>query len=146
MERRRQSGKTVAAGVTVVAAVGLATLAAIFFRGGGTGSGAGSGTGPASGTGTGTGTGGTGNSATLVAQTQPAAPELQRPLRVTIRESSYLVGGREVDLNQLGELAAKVPAGSGPAVMIERDPSSRAKAEEDLERALDERQIPHASD
>ena len=152
MSRPKRSGKTVAAGVTLVAAVGVAVLATIFMRGGGTGEGAGSGTGPADGTGTATGADPAAAPASLTQSptrepsddAPPSQP--QRPLKVTVRESTYLVNGREVDLAQLGELAAKVPEGSGPAVMIERDPTSRAKAEQDLIQALDERKVPHASD
>lgn len=150
MNKPKNSGKTVAAGVTLAAAVGVAIVAAIFMRGGGTGDGAGSGTGPADGTGSGTGKGASGSPATLTSpQTQQSPADVtapQRPLKVTIRESAYLVDGREVDLAQLGELAAKVPEGPGVAVTIERDSTSRAKAELDLIKALDEKDLKHSSD
>jgi hypothetical protein len=120
-----------AVGVGVIGVVGVVTLLAVLFKGGGTGTG---------GTGTGTGT-----SATMPAQGMvPLQP--QRPLKVTIRENDYMVNGRPVDLVTLTELAQKVPAGSGPALMIERSPSSRAKAENDLKDALNKKQIPFASD
>ena len=125
------SGRTMAVGVGVIGVVGVVTLLAVLFKGGGTGTG---------GTGTGTGT-----SATMPAQGMvPLQP--QRPLKVTIRENDYMVNGRPVDLVTLTELAQKVPAGSGPALMIERSPSSRAKAENDLKDALNKKQIPFASD
>ena len=126
------SGRTMAVGVGIVGVVGVATLLAILFKGGGTGTG-----------GTGTGTGTNGNPAAT--QTMlPAEP--QRPLRVTIRENDYIVNDRPVDLMTLTELAGKVPAGTGPAVMIERSPTSRAKAEQELRDALNTKQIPFASD
>ena len=120
-------------GVGTIGVAALAVLAAIFFRGGG-GSGSG---------GTGTGSGTSGNPAATQA-VLPAQP--QRPLRVSIRENDYVINERPVDLVTLTSLAEKVPAGTGPAVMIERSPSSRAKAEQDLKDALNKKQIPFASD
>jgi len=126
-----RSGRTMAVGVGVIGVVGIATLLAVLFKGGGTGTG---------GTGSGTGT-----SATMPSQNMvPSQP--QRPLKVTIRENDYLVNGRPVDLVALTDLAQKVPAGAGPALMIERSPSSRAKAEQDLKDVLNKKQIPFASD
>ena len=125
-------GKTMRMGVGTIGVVALAILAAIFFRGGG-----GTGTG-----GTGSGSGSSGNATTqAMLPTQP-----QRPLRVVIRENDYVVHERPVDLVTLVDLAGKVPTGTGPAVMIERSPSSRAKAEQDLKDALNKKQIPFASD
>jgi hypothetical protein len=146
MNKTTRSGKTVAAGVTVTALVGVAVLATILMRGGGTGDGAGSGTGPADGTGTGSGTATPAafTSTQPSADTPPATP--QRPMKIVVRGSSYLVDGREVELAKIGELAAQVPAGSGPAVLIEHDPSSRAKAEEDLKAALNQQSIQFATD
>src|SRR5829696_1632794 len=84
----RRSGRTMAVGVGVIGVVGIATLLAVLFKGGGTGTG---------GTGTGTGT-----SATMPAQNMvPSQP--QRPLKVTIRENDYVVNGRPVDLVTLTE-------------------------------------------
>ena len=126
-------GKTMRLGLGTMGVVGLAILAAIFFRGGG-----GSGSGGA-GTGTGSGTG-----AATTQKMVPAQP--QRPLRVVIRENDYLVDDRPVDLATLMDLVAKVPPGSGPAVMVERTPSSRAKAENDLKEALNKKQVSFTSD
>jgi hypothetical protein len=126
-------GRTMRMGVGTIGVVGLAVLAAIFFRGGG-GSGSG---------GTGSGSGTTGNSPSTQAML-PAQP--QRPLRVTIRENDYVINERPVDLVTLTELAGKVPPGTGPTVMIERTGSSRARAEQDLKDALNKKQIPFASD
>jgi hypothetical protein len=56
------------------------------------------------------------------------------------------VNGRPVDLATLSDLAGKVPAGSGAAVMIERSPSSRAKAENDLKAELTKKGIPFTTD
>jgi hypothetical protein len=123
-------GKTMRVGLGTIGVVGLAILAAVFFRGGGSGSG---------GSGSGTGTGAP-TTQTMI----PAQP--QRPLRVTIRENEYVVNERPLDLATVTELAAKVPAGSGPAVMIERSPSSRAKAETDLKDALNKKQVSFTSD
>ena len=128
------SGRTMAVGVGVIGVVGVLTLLAILFNGGGTGDG-GTGEGAGSGTGPGTGT----------AATSPVTPAMltapTRPMKVTIQESDYLVNGRPVDLEALSDLAGKVPAGSGPAVLVERTPSSRAKAEQDLKDALQKKGI-----
>ena len=130
--------RTMGAGVGIAALVAVGTLLAILFgRGGGSGSG---GTGPGAGSGTGPGTG------SPATQSLAATLPTTRPLRVTIQESDYLVAGRPMDLATVTDIAAKVPAGSGPAVLVERAPSSRAKAENDLREALDKKGIPHASD
>jgi hypothetical protein len=123
------------AGVGLVGLVGVATLLAILFRGGGSGSG---GTGDGAGRGTGPGTG---NPATQAMMAEPS-----RPLKVRIEESNYIVAGKTVPLDALTDLAARVPAGSGPAVLVERSPTSRAKAENDLRDALNQKGIPNASD
>jgi hypothetical protein len=119
-------------GVGTIGVVALGVVAAIFFgRGGGSGSG---------GTGTGSGT-----SSSLPNQAmQPTPP--QRPLRVTIRENGYVVNGQTVDLVSLTDMAGKVPPGSGAAVMVERSPSSRAKAEQDLKDALTKKGVSYTSD
>ena len=126
------SGRTMAVGVGVVGVVGVLTLLAILFKGGGTGDG---GTGEGAGRGTGSGT----------SATSPVVPAMlappTRPMKVTIQESNYMVNGRPVDLETLSDLAGKVPAGSGPAVLVERTPSSRAKAEQDLKDALQKKGI-----
>ena len=143
MKTRRaplNSGRTMAVGVGVVGVVAVATLLAIFFKGGGTGEG-GTGTGTGVGTGTGTGTGTTSPTTRSMVSTEP-----QRPLKVTIRENDYIVNGRPVDLATLTELAEKVPPGSGAAVMVERTQSSRAKAEQDMKDALTKKGISFTSD
>lgn len=126
--------KTMRMGVGAIGVAALGILAAIFFRGGG-----GSGTG-----GTGTGSGATTMSSLPNPPMAPATP--QRPLKVVIRENDYEVNGRPVDAETLTDLASKVPAGSGPAVIIERAPSSRAKAEADLRDTLNKKGISFASD
>lgn len=146
MNRTTRSGKTVAAGVTITALVGVAVLATILMRGGGTGEGAGSGTGPAdsSGTGTGNATPASAFQSPTQPSAEPAAP--QRPMKIVVRGSTYVVDGREVDLAQIPELAARVPEGPGVPVLIEHDPTSRAKAEEDLKAALSQHSIQFATD
>ena len=127
--------RTMGAGIGLIGAAGVVTLLAILFRGGGTGSG-GSGSGAGRGTGPGTGP----------ATTQDVTAEPTRPLKVKIEESNYVVDSQPLSLEGVTELAAKVPAGSGPAVLVERAPTSRAKAENDLRDALNKKGIPHASD
>ena len=124
-------GSTMRMGVGAIAVVAIGVVAAIFMKGGGSGSG---------GTGTGTGT-----STSMPNSTMAPSPPT-RPLKVTIRESSYVVNGQTLDLVTLTELAQKVPAGAGPAVIVERSLSSRAKAEQDLKDALNSKQVPFASD
>lgn len=126
------SGRTMAVGVGVIGVVGVLTLLAVLFNDGGTGDG---------GAGTGAGTGTTTPTTQMLLATQP-----QRPLRVTIRDSSYVVNGQSVDLATLTDLAAKVPEGEGPAVVVERSPTSRAKAENDLKEALGQKTIRFAMD
>jgi len=119
-------------GAIGVVAAGI--LAAIFLRGGG-GSGSG-------GTGTGAGPGtGPGASTQVVVPAQP-----QRPLKVTIRENSYVVNGQSVDLVKLLDMAANVPPGEGAAVAVERSGSSRARAEEELFTVLDKRGVKYQKD
>ena len=130
------SGRTMAVGVGVIGVVGVLTVLAILFNGGGTGDG-GTGTGAGSGTGTGT---------TMPATQSLLANQPQRPMRVTIRESSYVVNGQPVDLATLTEMAARVPEGEGPAVVVERSPTSRAKAENDLKEAMGQKSIRFAMD
>ena len=133
--------KTMGAGVGLIGAVGLVTVLMILFRGGG-GTGTG-GTGPGAGAGPGTGSGTVGPPTTAAFL---ASLPTSRPLKVTIQESDYVVAGRPLDLATVTDLAARIPAGTGPAVLIERPGSSRAKAEVDLREALDKKGIPHAQD
>ena len=132
------SGRTMAVGVGVIGVVGVLTVLAILFNGGGSGDG---------GTGTGAGAGaGAGPGATQPATQSLLASQPQRPLRVTIRESSYVVNGQTVDLATLTEMAARVPEGDGPAIVVERSPTSRAKAENDLKDAMGQKSIRFAMD
>ena len=119
-------------GVGTIGVVAIGIVAAIFFRG--------SGRGPGGGTDSGTGT----SSSLPNQQMLPSQP--QRPLKVTIRENTYVVNGQTVDLVTLTDLAGKVPSGSGAAVMVERSPTSRAKAENDLKDALTQKGITFTSD
>jgi hypothetical protein len=125
-------GRTFRLGLGTIGVAAAAIVAAIFLRGGG-GSGSG-------GAGTGTGS----NSATPSQTIAPSPP--QRPLKVTIRENDYVVDGKPVDLVTLVGLADKVPPGSGAAVSVQRSPSSRAKAENDLKEALAKKGIAFTSD
>ena len=127
--------KTMGAGMGLIGVAAVATVLAILFRGGGTGTG-GSGTGAGKGTGPGT----------SPAATQAMVAEPTRPLKVKIEESNYVVDDQPLSLDAVTELAAKVPTGSGPAVLVERAPTSRAKAENDLRDALNKKNISHASD
>jgi hypothetical protein len=125
-------GRTFKLGLGTIGVAAAAIVAAIFLRGGG-GSGSG-------GTGTGTGT-------QTSLPNQPIAPsQPQRPLKVTIRENDYVVDGRPVDLVTLVDLANRIPPGSGAAVTVQRSPSSRAKAENDLKEALTKKGIAFTSD
>ena len=120
--------KTMGAGIGLISVVGVATLLAILFRGGGSGSGG-------SGQGSGTSSG-------MSATTQAiAATEPTRPLKVRIEESSYVVNGQRLDLPAVMEMVGKVPSGDGPAVVVERPGTSRAKAEEELFAALDKQGV-----
>ena len=129
--------KTMGAGVGLIGLVAAGTLLAVLFRGGGSGSG-----GTGEGAGRGTGPGVSGNPATqTVLATTPA-----RPMKVRIEASSYVVNGQRLDLDAVSELATKVPPGDGPAVIIERPETSRAKAEEDLYAALQKRGVQYVRD
>jgi len=121
-------------GLGTIGVVAAGIIATVFFRGGG---GGGSG-------GTGTGTGSGPNAGATTQAALPAQP--QRPIRVTIRENSYVVNGQPVDLTTLLDLAGRVPAGDGAAVAVERSGSSRAKAEEELFTSLDKRGIKYVKD
>jgi hypothetical protein len=145
-------GRTVAVGVLAVAIVGVATFLSILF-GGGKGKGAGEGKGPGEGTGANpnsTVAQMTDGTARPAAQTLPAVPavvtpaEPKRPLKVTVRGSSYVVDGREIDLKAVNDLVKQVPAGDGPAVVIVPEGSARAKAEEDLKQSLTDAGVRYA--
>jgi hypothetical protein len=122
------------AGVGLIGVVGIATLLAVLFRGGG-----GTGSGGTGGAGAGAGPGAPTTQA--LAPTQPS-----RPMKVKIEGSSYVVDGRSMDLAGVTDLAANVPAGEGAAVVVERPGTSRAKAEEDLFSALDKRGVKYVRD
>src|SRR4051812_4732426 len=105
-------GRAFRAGAGTIRVVAAGTPAARFFRGGGGGS---------------SGGGGTGTGSNSSPSNQPVAPaQPQRPLRVTIRENGYVVDGKTVDLVTLVGMTDKVPPGGGPAVTVQRSPSSRA--------------------
>ena len=129
--------KTMGAGVGLIGLVAAGTLLAVLFRGGGSGSG---GTGTGAGRGSGPGTASAPTTQTLLAST-PA-----RPMKITVKASNYEVNGQSLDLNTVTELATKVPPGDGPAVIIERPETSRARAEEDLYAALQKRGVQYVRD
>jgi hypothetical protein len=125
-------GRTFRLGLGTIGIAAAAIVAAVFLRGGG---------------GTGSGGSGTGSGVQTSLPNQPMAPsQPQRPMKVTIRENSYVVDGQTVDLVTLVEMANKVPPGSGAAVTVQRSPSSRAKAENDLKDALAKKGIAFTSD
>lgn len=144
---RARPGRTVAAGVILVAVVAAGAILSMFLGGGGKGDGSGEGQGPANAPGVAadrresdTQTA----SATLPSESPatPLAPQAhQRPLRVVIRGSQYFVGEQETTLAAVKDLAAKVPEGGGPAVLIEPDQTSRARAEEELKKSLSDAKI-----
>ena len=68
----------------------------------------------------------------------PQPPGPLRPLEVKIEGRDYLVGADRHSLDGIVEMAQKVPAGDGPAVVIRRTASSRASAEESLRGLLRE--------
>jgi hypothetical protein len=73
----------------------------------------------------------------------PQPPQAtQRPLRVQIDGTRYLVDGKEVDIPTITRLASQLPAGDGPAVEIKRSETSRVKAEQDLKAALEKEKLP----
>jgi hypothetical protein len=57
---------------------------------------------------------------------------LKRPLKVTIDGDKYLVDGTSHPLPKILELAGRVPAGQGPAVLVLRKDSSTARAEKQI--------------
>jgi hypothetical protein len=125
-------GRTFRLGLGTIGIAAAAIVAAVFFRGGG---------------GTGSGGAGTGSGVQTSLPNQPMAPsQPQRPMKVTIQENSYVVDGQTVDLVTLVDMANKVPPGSGAAVTVQRSPSSRAKAENDLKDALAKKGIAFTSD
>jgi hypothetical protein len=72
---------------------------------------------------------------------KPAQPA-QRPLRIQIDGTRYLVDGKETDLAAIAQMARQVPAGDGPAVEITRNGTSRVKAEQGLKAALEKDNLP----
>ncbi|MDZ4859646.1 MAG: hypothetical protein SGI88_11750 [Candidatus Hydrogenedentes bacterium] len=61
----------------------------------------------------------------------------ERPLKVRIEGGSYLsTDGDKLSLDQVAERAKLVPAGTGPAVLVERGDTSTAIAEQELEAIL----------
>jgi hypothetical protein len=68
-------------------------------------------------------------------------PGRTRPLAVVIQQHDYFIAGKKNALDDVIALARKVPEGAGPAVVLQRDPTSRASTEEALERLLRENKI-----
>jgi|GEM_PF-2730031 len=71
-------------------------------------------------------------------------PEPARPLRIVVRDRDFFIAAQKTTLTEALAAAAKVPAGSGPTVVVERTASARASAEELLARSLDEKGIDFA--
>ena len=71
-------------------------------------------------------------------------PEPTRPLRIVVRDRDYFIAARKATLTEALAAAAKVPAGSGPTVVVERTASARASAEELLTRSFEEKGIDFA--
>lgn len=72
--------------------------------------------------------------------TRPRPPT--RPLRITVDNLSYFVGGRKVTLAEITDMLAKIPAGPGHAVEVKFADDSRPTAEIDLRKLLKERNVP----
>lgn len=129
--------------IIAAAVIGLGAAAIYFSASSFFGSGRGGGGGGGSGTGSGTG----GQVATQAAPGEGLPGSLPqggvggRPLSVTIDAHKYLVNGREMTLEAVVELASKVPPGQGPAVLVKREPASRAKAEIALREKLESLKI-----
>lgn len=71
-------------------------------------------------------------------------PEPTRPLRIVVRGREYFIAAQSATLAESLAAAAKVPAGSGPTVVVERAVSARASAEELLARSLEAKGIDFA--
>jgi len=61
----------------------------------------------------------------------------ERPLQISIDGMQYKVKGQVVDLDTIKQLAARVPPGDGPAVVVTPEKTSRAVAEKTLKETLD---------
>ncbi len=73
--------------------------------------------------------------------TPPPPPWSERPMTIAIRGREYFVGGQTQTLDAVIDMVGKIPAGTGPAVVLARAETSRASAEESLKRLLQERKI-----
>jgi hypothetical protein len=71
----------------------------------------------------------------------PPPPWSERPMTIAIRGREYFAGGQVQTLDALIDMVGKIPAGTGPAVVLTRAETSRASAEESLKRLLQERKI-----
>lgn len=80
----------------------------------------------------------TADATTRPASTQPPQPKVPRPLEIVIEDRSYLVQGKPVSLEELERMLRQIPEGSGPAVMVNRLPSSRAQTESILRLKLED--------
>ncbi|HOD83050.1 MAG: hypothetical protein BWX88_02112 [Planctomycetes bacterium ADurb.Bin126] len=78
---------------------------------------------------------------TRPAATQPATPNVTRPLEIVIEDRAYLVAGKAVSLEEIEQMLGRIPDGPGPAVMVNRRPSSRAETEVALKLKLQEKNV-----
>ena len=71
----------------------------------------------------------------------PSTPAVTRPMRIEIDGESCRMGEKTVTVEQIVELAVAVPEGTGPAVVLVRKASSRAKLEKTIKEALTAKKI-----
>ena len=71
----------------------------------------------------------------------PSTPTAVRPMRIEIDGESCRRGEETVTVERIVEMAAAVPEGTGPAVLLVRKASSRAKLEKTIKDALTAKQI-----
>ena len=71
----------------------------------------------------------------------PSTPAVVRPMRIEIDGESCRMGEETVTVERIVELAATVPEGTGPAVVLVRKESSRAKVEKAIKDALNAKKI-----
>lgn len=95
--------------------------------------------------GPGTGPGGKGETPVNAITPPPTQPSTTGPIRVTVQGEQYLVDGKSVTLTQLVELAKNTKVANGQAaVAVVFTPTTRAKAQEDLRRALKAAGVTHS--
>ena len=66
---------------------------------------------------------------------------MTRPLEIVIEDRAYLVAGKAVSLEEIEQMLGRIPDGPGPAVMVNRRPSSRAETEVALKLKLQEKNV-----